>query len=64
MGDQGSYAFGKYGKTYEYMLTSPQAYLCNEIDYQINGKSISISWLHIMVITSASLRVRWLDLSL
>ena len=42
MGDQGSYAFGKYGKTYEYMLTSPQAYLCNEIDYQINGKSISI----------------------
>ena len=32
MGDQGSYAFGKYGKTYEYMLTSPQAYLCNEID--------------------------------
>lgn len=24
------------------MLTTPQAYLCNEIDYQIDGKPISV----------------------
>ena len=42
LNQQGSIAFGEYGKTYEYMLTSPQAYLCNEIDYQIDGKEISI----------------------
>ena len=42
MGAQGSYSFGEYGKTYEYMLTTPQAYLCNEIDYQIDGKPISV----------------------
>jgi len=42
MGAQGSYSFGENGKTYEYMLTTPQAYLCNEIDYQIDGKPISV----------------------
>ncbi len=42
LNQQGSISFGEYGKTYEYMLTSPQAYLCNEIDYQIDGKEISI----------------------
>lgn len=42
MGAQGSYSFGEHGKTYEYMLTTPQAYLCNEIDYQIDGKPISV----------------------
>ncbi len=39
---QDSDIFGEGGKTYEYLLTSPQAYLCNEIDYQVDGKPISV----------------------
>ncbi len=32
-GEDGEYSFGEYGKSYDYVISSPQAYMCIEVDY-------------------------------
>lgn len=40
--NQTTYSFGENGVNYEYIITSPQLYLCNQICYEINGKYVNI----------------------